>query len=226
MKWKFVPLGDCCEVTASPSSDLFPDLATDATGTPVVTPADVTSTGRIEGSTLRRLPDTPVGLNRYGLRPGDLMLVRLGAVGRVALVEESARDQGWVYHSSCMRIRPNIERVDSFYLSAYLAHPPVADQLLSFSQVGTVPSLTASAVKGVQLALPELRTQRLLAGALSEVAHQADIQRRMLARLDAVRQGLFTQLLGEDFLNTGASRPEGPLPERRAPRTRRTNRMS
>ncbi|WP_353963725.1 restriction endonuclease subunit S [Streptomyces sp. NBC_00062] len=226
MKWEFVPLGECCDLTASPSSDLFADLATDAVGTPVVTPADVTSTGRIEMSTLRRLPGTPVGLNRYALCPGDLVLVRLGAVGRVALIEESARDQGWVYHSSCMRIRPDTERVDSFYLSAYLAHPPVADQLLSYSQVGTVSSLTASAVKGLEVALPDLRTQRLLAGALSEVAQQADVQRRILARLDAVQQGLFTQLLGENFPDTGASRPEGSLPERRAPRTRRTNRMS
>ncbi|MFI5808566.1 restriction endonuclease subunit S [Streptomyces sp. NPDC051561] len=226
MMQELVLLGDCCEVTASPSSDLFADLASDATGTPVVTPADVGVTGRIEASTLRRLPETPVGLNRYRLSPGDLMLVRLGAVGRVALVEEPARDQGWAYHSSCMRIRPDIEQVDPSYLSAYLTHPPVADQLLSFAQVGTVPSLTMSALKGLPVALPDLRTQRLLAGALGEVAHQADIQRRMLARLDAVRQGLFTQLLGEDFPDTGASRPKGPLPERRAPRTRRTNRMS
>ncbi|AWZ07114.1 MULTISPECIES: restriction endonuclease subunit S [unclassified Streptomyces] len=226
MRWEFAPLGECCDVTASPSSDLFVDLATDASGTPVVTPADVTRTGRIEVSTLRRLPDAPASLNRYGLRPGDLMLVRLGAVGRVALIEESARDQGWVYHSSCMRIRPDTERVDPLYLSSYLAHPPVADQLLSYAQVGTVSSLTASAVKGLGVALPDLRTQRLLAGALGEMAQQADIQHRMLARLDAVRQGLFTQLLGEDFPDTGASRPEGHLPERRAPRTRRTNRMS
>jgi type I restriction enzyme S subunit len=219
-----VMLGDLCQVTPSPSSDLFAELSAEANGTPVVTPADITSAQRVDTHALRRLPSTTTGLERYHLRPSDLVLVRLGGVGRIALVDERARN--WIYHSSCIRIRPDTSRVDPVYLAAYLAHPPVVDELLSHAQVGTVPVLTAGSLKGLPVALPDLREQQLMAGALSEVALQMEIQHRILARLDAVRQGLFTQMLGDEFPGTAASRPTGALPERRAPRTRRTNRMS
>ncbi|MFJ3663939.1 hypothetical protein ACIPPM_26160 [Streptomyces sp. NPDC090119] len=102
----------------------------------------------------------------------------------------------------------------------------MVDELLSRAQVGTVPVLTAGSLKGLQVVLPDLREQQLMAGALSEVGLQMEIQHRILARLDAVRQGLFTQMLGDEFPGTPLSRPTGALPERRAPRTRRTNRMS
>ncbi|MEU9143244.1 restriction endonuclease subunit S [Streptomyces sp. NPDC048349] len=219
-----VLLGDVCEVTPSPSSDLFSELTADGEGTPVVTPADISDTRRIDAQALRRLPGDSVGLERFRLRPGDLVLVRLGRVGRVGLVGEDARD--WIYHASCIRIRPDEEQVDPVYLSSYLAHPPVVDELLSHVHVGTVPMLTAGSLKRLPLVLPPLHKQRLMAGALGEVSLQMDVHHRMLARLDALRQGMFARMLGDEFPSTATSRPAGPLLERRAPRTRRTNRMS
>ncbi len=224
MRLDAVMLGDLCQVTPSPSSDLFSELSAESEGTPVVTPADITGAQRIDTRALRRLPSATTGLERYHLLPNDLILVRLGGVGRIALVDKIAKN--WIYHSSCIRIRPDTSRVDPVYLAAYLAHPPVVDKLLSHVQVGTVPVLTAGSLKDLPVALPDLREQQLMAGALNEVALQMEIQHQILARLDAVRQGLFTQMLGDELPGAGASRPTGALPERKAPRTRRTNRMS
>lgn len=219
-----VRLGDLCAVTASPSSDLFTELALDVEGTPVVTPADITDAQRIDPEALRQVPDTVTSLERFRLRPGDLVMVRLGGVGKVALVDEAA--EGWVYHSSCIRIRPDAERVDPLYLAAYLAHPPVVAELLSHVQVVTVPVLTTQALEGLPVLLPDVRRQRIMAGALREVGLQMDLQRRILTRLSAVRQGLFTQMLGDELPGATVSRATGAMPERRMPRTRRTNRMS
>ncbi|MEV0963709.1 restriction endonuclease subunit S [Streptomyces sp. NPDC049910] len=219
-----VPLGDLCEVTASPSSDLFATLAVSIEGTPVVTPADITSAQRISTETLRRLPDAPAGVERYRLRPGDLVLVRLGNVGKVALLDADAGD--WVYHSSCIRIRPDAERVNPVYLAAYLAHPPVVDQLLSHVQVGTVPVLNAGSLRNLPVVLPAPDVQRVMAKALAEVGVQMDIQQQILTRLNSVKQGLLTNLLGDELPGGAASRPQTLPLERRAPRTRRTNRMS
>ena len=224
MRVRSVPLGGLCEVTASPSSDLFSDLMSGTQGTPVVTPADITDEQKINTQAIRCVPDNTAGLERYRLRSGDLVVVRLGAVGRIALVDGSVRD--WVYHSSCIRIRPDTGRVDPVYLAAYLAYSPAADELLSHTQVGTVPVLTASALETLPVFLPTEREQRRMAAALSEVRLQMDLHHRMLERLDAVRQGLFTRILGDDFSGADVSRPAGPMPERRTPRTRRTNRMS
>ena len=218
-----VRLGDICAVTASPSSDLFTELGLDVDGVPVVTPADITDAQRIDPEALRQVPDI-TGLERFRLRSGDLVIVRLGGVGKVALVDEAA--DGWVYHSSCIRIRPDSERVDPVYLAAYLAHPPVAGELLSHVQVGTVPVLTTRSLEGLPVLLPDARRQRIMAEALGEVILQMDLQQRILTRLSAVRQGLFAQMLGDELPGTTASRAPSAAPERRAPRTRRTSRMS
>jgi type I restriction enzyme S subunit len=217
-------LGNLCEVTPSPSSDLFTNLALETDGTPVVTPADITDAQKINTQAVRCLPGSPADVERYRLIPGDLVIVRLGAVGKTALADERVRD--WIYHSSCIRLRPDASRVDPVYLAAYLTHSTAADELLSRSQVGTVPILTAGALKSLPVALPSAREQRLIAAALNEVALQVDIHERMLERLNAVRQGLFTQILRDGFPGAGVSRPPGPIPERRTPRTRRLNRMS
>lgn len=224
MRPRSVPLGDLCEITASPSSDLFAALTVSPVGTPVVTPADINGAQRITAETLRRLPDAPAGVERYRLRPGDLVLVRLGNVGKVALVDADA--DGWVYHSSCIRIRPGTERVNPVYLAAYLAHPAVVDQLLSQVQMVTVPVLTAESLSRLPVVLPSLDVQRVMAMALAEVGVQMDIQQRILDRLTRVKQALLTDLLGDELSEHAASRPHTSLLERRAPRTRRTNRMS
>ncbi|MFF7920492.1 restriction endonuclease subunit S [Streptomyces mirabilis] len=221
---RYVPLGDLCEITASPSSDLFTGLTVGVTGAPVVTPADITDSQRVSPETLRRLPEPPPTLARYRLRPNDLVLVRLGGVGRVALLGEGADD--WVYHSSCIRIRPDADQINPVYLAAYLAYPPVVDQLLSHVQVGTVPVLTAGSLRSLHVALPELNLQTVMAGALTEVGLQMDIQQRILTRLGSVRQGLFTHMLGNDLPGEAISRPQPAARERKSPRTRRTNRMS
>jgi type I restriction enzyme S subunit len=216
-------LGDICAVTASPSSDLFTELGPDVDGIPVVTPADITDAQRIDREALRQVPEI-TGLERFRLRPGDLVIVRLGGVGKVALVDEAA--DGWVYHSSCIRIRPDSERVAPVYLAAYLAHPPVVAELLSHVQVGTVPVLTTRSLEGLPVLLPDARRQRIMAEALGEVSLQMDLQQRILMRLSAVRQGLFAQMLGDELPGTTASRAPSAAPERRAPRTRRASRMS
>ncbi|MEU3523444.1 restriction endonuclease subunit S [Streptomyces sp. NPDC038707] len=221
---QLVRLGDICTVTASPSSDLFTEFGVDVEGVPVVTPADIRDSQRIDPEALRQVPDTITGLERFRLRSGDLVIVRLGGVGKVALVDDTA--DGWVYHSSCIRVRPHIERVDPVYLAAYLAHPPVVAELLSHVQVGTVPVLTTQSLEGLPVLLPNARRQRIMAEALGEVSLQMDLQQRILMRLSAVKQGIFSQMLGDELPGTTTSRAPSAAPERRAPRTRRTSRMS
>jgi len=241
-----VALSEVCEVAPGPSSDFLPPLTSDGQGPAVVTPADITDAGGVTVPGLRRLPEAPGDefLARFRLRPGDLVVVRLGAVGRVALVggagcdgPAAAAPGTWVYHSSCVRLRPDPGRVEPGFLAAYLAHPPVADQLLSRTHVGTVPMLTAGVLRDFPVFLPPLTRQRLMAGALREVVEQMDICHRMIGKLGAQREGMLGRMLAEEFEERFGG-PEG-APESRVPgaltmptgrvrpvRTRRTSRLS
>jgi type I restriction enzyme S subunit len=241
-----VALGEVCEVAPGPSSDLLPPLASDGRGPAVVTPADMTGAGGVAVPGLRRMPEMPGGefLERFRLRSGDLVVVRLGAVGRVALVDRathggpiSATSGMWVYHSSCVRLRPDLGRVEPGFLSAYLAHPPVVDQLVSRAHVGTVPMLTASVLRDLPVFLPPLHRQRAMAGALREVGEQMDICHRMIGKLGAQREGMLGRMLEEEFEETfeglgdavvsrALGIPGVPPGGARPTRTRRTSRLS
>ncbi|MEW2300995.1 restriction endonuclease subunit S [Streptomyces sp. NPDC006655] len=248
-----VLLGDVCEVAPSPSSDLLPPLTLDGKGPAVVTPADITDAGGVAVPGLRRLPGTPGDefLARFRLLPGDIVVVRLGAVGRVGLVDGAARG-GWVsappgmlvYHSSCIRLRPDSERVEPSFLAAYLAHPPVADHMVSRAHLGTVPMLTAGVLRDLPVFLPPMHRQKLMAKALREVGEQMDLYHRMIGKLGAQKEGMLGRMLADEFeeLDTSgvprgwafggasASRASGvpavPPNRVRLVRTRRTSRLS
>ncbi|MFJ7267447.1 restriction endonuclease subunit S [Streptomyces sp. NPDC099050] len=216
-------LGDLSEVRPSPSSDQFAGLGEGLGGTPVISPGDLVGGRVAERSLLRGLETVPNTLERFRVLPGDLVMVRQGAVGRIALVEE--RSRGWLYHSACVRIRPLREQVDPDYLVAYLAHPKVVDQLLAHANVGTVTTVTARMVEDLPVAVPPLAEQRLLAGALAEVDAQMETHRRSLARLAALRPALITHLLGGEVpgerLPIPAVAPETARRTARGPRPRR-----
>ncbi|WP_432253544.1 restriction endonuclease subunit S [Streptomyces sp. HNM1019] len=216
-------LGELSKVTPSPSSDQFEGLGEGLRGTPVISPGDMADGKISERSILRSLEVVPDNLDRFKVEPGDLVMVRQGAVGRIALVEE--RSRGWLYHFACMRIRPLQALVDPGYLIAYLSHPKVLDQLLARANVGTVTTVTARMVEELPVAVPPLAKQRLLVGALVEVDAQMDNHRRSLARLEALRPALITHLLGGEVpgerLPIPTAAPEGPRRPARGPRARR-----
>ncbi|OIV35626.1 hypothetical protein BIV57_20545 [Mangrovactinospora gilvigrisea] len=216
-------LGELSEVTPSPSSDQFEGLGDGVGNTPVISPGDIADGKIAERSSLRSLMKVPDTLVRFRVTPGDLVMVRQGAIGRVALVEERSRD--WIYHAACVRIRPRRELVDPRYLIAYLSHPQVLDQLVAHANVGTVATLTARMVEELLVAVPPLAKQRLLTEAVAEVEAQADNCRRTLARLEALRPALLTGVLGGEIpgerLAISTTAPESVRRGTRGPRPRK-----
>ncbi|MEW2453225.1 restriction endonuclease subunit S [Streptomyces albus] len=222
---RILRLGELADVTPSPSSDQFEGLGEGLSGTPVISPADIVDQKIAERSLLRALDDVPDALERFRVTPGDVVMVRQGAVGRIALVTE--RSRGWLYHFACMRIRPRHELVEPGYLTAYLSHPKVLDQLLARANVGTVVTVTARTVEEMPVAVPPLPEQRLLAGALAEVDRQMDNHRQSLARLQALRPALITHLLGGEVPGERLPIPTAPPgTERRTARGPRPRKMS
>ncbi|MFG3504076.1 restriction endonuclease subunit S [Streptomyces sp. NPDC047821] len=217
-------LGDLGEITPSPSSDLFTNLAGDVTGTPVIAPGDIEAGRVVERARLRSLASVTHALERFRVRPGDLVVVRQGAVGRTALIEERSRD--WIYHSACVRVRPDPAFVDPGFLAAYLAYPPVLDQLLARTNVGTVTTVTSSVLAGLEVVLPALEDQKTLARALREVDTQMDLHRQTLTRLEALKPALMSHALGGEVPGGRSEEHPGAPAARRVARGPRVRRMS
>lgn len=191
---KRIPLGKLGEITAGPSGSLLDHLHQGPDGVPVISPPDLTEWQTVATRRLRRLPEEDAKrLSRFALRAGDILIVRQGTLGRLALIEVA--HTGWLYNSSCLRLRPSTGIVLPEYLVSYLALPWVRDRLTGQAQAGTVPALNSAMVGDFPVTLPSLERQRTVVDTLGDVDEQVRLQRAMADRLEALKPAIFDELL-------------------------------
>ncbi|MGW3007456.1 restriction endonuclease subunit S [Streptomyces sp. NPDC001219] len=190
---KWIPLGHLSSVTAGPSGSLLDHLHDGPEGVPVIAPPDLTEHFTVDSRRIRRVPLSQAErLARFALREGDLVVVRQGTLGRLALI--GSEHTGWFYSSSCLRIRPHRDLVLPAYLAAYLTHPPVRRELLGRALPGTVPSLNSAMLNQLPVTMVAMERQQAVVEALADIDEQVRIQREMAARLEAIRPSVFDEL--------------------------------
>lgn len=181
-------------MTAGPSGSLLDNMREGVDGTPVVSPPDLTDRHSIDGRRVRRLPHHDAQkLGRFALEEGDLLMVRQGTLGRLALMGPD--NVGWLYGSSLLRIRPRREHVLPTYLIRYLSSPSARVVLLGKAQPGTVPSLNSAALNDLPVVLPPLPRQQMIVEALADVEDQIEIQRKIMQRLEVLKPSLLEELI-------------------------------
>ncbi|WP_263168059.1 restriction endonuclease subunit S [Streptomyces sp. SCSIO ZS0520] len=189
-----IPLCDLGQVSAGPSGSLLDRLHDGPDGVPVISPPDLTDHHTVDTRRLRRVPaEDRNRLSRFALQAGDILVVRQGALGRLALVEEEHAT--WFYGSSCLRIRPRREHVLPEYLVSYLSYPPVQRVMLGQSIPGTVPSLNSTILNKLKVTVPPLVRQHAVVEALADVDSRITLQRQMADRLEALRPAIFGELI-------------------------------
>ncbi|MFE5517970.1 restriction endonuclease subunit S [Streptomyces virginiae] len=187
-------LGDLCEVTAGPSGSLLDRLHDGPDGVPVISPPDLAGDHRVDSRKVRRVPQIDADrLERFAVREGDVLVVRQGALGRLALIEQA--QSGWLYGSSCLRLRPLPGGILPAFLAAYLSHPPVQRAMLGQALPGTVPALNSTLLRELPVTVPPMDRQYAVVEALADVADQIRIQRQMAERLESLRPAIFRELL-------------------------------
>ena len=189
-----IPLGKVSEVTAGPSGSKLDRLHDGLDGVPVISPPDLTDLHTVDARRLRRVPLADAEkLERYSLQEGDLLIVRQGQLGRLAVI--GTEHANWLYSSSCLRIRPRRELVLPSYLASYLSHPPVHKALLSQALPGTVPSLNSAMLRELLITVPGLDRQMSIIETLADIDAQLGIQRAIAERLEALRPAIFGDMI-------------------------------
>ena len=192
--YETIPLRDACEVTAGPSGALLDNLHDGPDGVPVVTPPDITDQHTIDARRVRRVPrDQAEKLSRFELRAGDVLYVRQGSVGRLALV--SAAQAGWLYNSAFLRLRPRETVVLPAYFAAFLAYEPTRDTVLGQAQQGTVPSLNMTQFQELAVIAPPLWHQHTIAGTIADIEANIWIHRAVADRLGVLSTAVFGDMV-------------------------------
>jgi type I restriction enzyme S subunit len=91
-------------------------------GTPIITVEHLGENRIIHSADVPRVSDEDrERLSKYTLKVGDIVFSRVGSVDRRAIVREE--EHGWLFSGRCLRVRPNTQHIDPYYLSYFFGLP-------------------------------------------------------------------------------------------------------
>jgi type I restriction enzyme, S subunit len=192
--WEYTTLGEACHrggggIQTGPfgsqlhASDYVP------MGVPSIMPQNIGDNRVVEDGIARITPEDARRLDRYLVRPGDIVYSRRGDVERRALI--TAREDGWLCGTGCLRVRPGSEGVDPRYASYYLGDPRVREWIVRHAHGATMPNLNTSILSAVPFVIPPSDEQRSIAHILGTLDDKIELNRRMNETMEAMARALF-----------------------------------
>ena len=158
-------------------------------GTPIIT-VEHLGENRIIHRDLPRVSDNDRNrLSRYTLQHGDIVFSRVGSVDRRSLVREA--EEGWLFSGRCLRVRPDVNKIDPTYLSYFFGLPAFQEHIRSIAVGATMPSLNTQILSSASIVYPPLSTQRAIAHVLGTLDDKIELNRRMNETLEAMARALF-----------------------------------
>ena len=124
---------------------------------------------------------------RYGLRPGDLVVCEGGEPGRCAIWTGPA---GMKVQKALHRIRPR-ETLNNYYLFYWLRHSAAVGLLEPYFTGTTIKHLTGKAIAALEIPLPPIGVQRAAVNVLKPLDDRITLLRETNATLEAIAQALF-----------------------------------
>lgn len=124
---------------------------------------------------------------RYGLRPGDLVLCEGGEPGRCAIWNGPA---GMKFQKALHRIRPK-STFNNYYLFSWFCYAARAGQLDAHFTGTTIKHLTGKAVAELRVPLPPLGAQQAMVDVLKPLDYRIALLRETNTTLEAIAQALF-----------------------------------
>ena len=158
-------------------------------GTPIIT-VEHLGENRIIHRDLPRVSDYDRNrLSRYTLRQGDIVFSRVGSVDRRSLVR--GVEEGWLFSGRCLRVRPDVNKIDPAYLSYFFGLPAFQEHIRAIAVGATMPSLNTQILGSVSIVYPPLPEQRAIAHILGTLDDKIELNRRMNETLEAMARAIF-----------------------------------
>lgn len=154
--WEISSLQDVCEgrngIQTGPFGSQLHKADYSEEGVPVLMPKDLIGF-RVEEDTVARVPEeTAQSLSRHRMWPGDIAYGRRGDIGRRAYI--MAHQSGWMCGTGCLRIRPDVSRVNNWYVFNYLGQQSILGLIAGRAHGVTMPNLNARLLQTVPVLLP------------------------------------------------------------------------
>ena len=161
------------------------------TGTPIVTVEHLGNRVFTEQNLPRVSDSDKARLIKYTLSTGDIVFSRVGSVDRCSYVDKS--HDGWMFSGRCLRVRPT-ELVDSLYLYYYFCLEETKQFVRNIAVGATMPSINTKLLGEVEIALPDLNSQKRIAAVLSSLDDKIENNQKLNDNLEQQAQSYFQEL--------------------------------
>ncbi len=160
-------------------------------GVPVIMPKDIVS-GKVapEGVARVRLEDAE-RLSQHRLQRGDIVYGRRGDIGRHAFI--TAKEEGWLCGTGCLRISVGNGAVDSLFLHYYLGQDQLIGWIENQAIGATMPNLNTDILRRMPITYPPLPTQRKIASILCAYDDLIELNLRRIAILEEMAMRLYRE---------------------------------
>ena len=149
---------------------------------------------RIRTDSIARIPEeTADKLSRHRMQPGDIVYGRRGDIGRRAYLMQL--QAGWFCGTGCLRIRPNPQAVNGWYLFNYLGQDDVVGLIQGRAQGVTMPNLNTGILSSVPVRLPPRKLQEEFASLTFPMAEAHEDLTAQSENLRRTRDLLLPRLL-------------------------------
>ena len=175
--WRRIQIGKICEMKTGPSHSLIKKAAHDADGIPVIVPSNLRDHRILVAEAERITVDAARIMERFQIKENDILFVRTGSVGPLALV--TAAEERWLFGTNLIRIRCHAD-IDPGYLLAYLSSRPAQRWIQARTGSATaIPSISAESLKKLPMNLPPLDEQRRASNLLAKADMQITAHRTL-----------------------------------------------
>jgi type I restriction enzyme S subunit len=195
--WKLTDLAAVCVkdkgIQTGPFGSQLHESDYSDEGVPVVMPKDLIGF-RIRTDTIARIPEeTADKLIRHRMKLGDIVYGRRGDIGRRAFI--MPHQVGWFCGTGCLRIRPDPDAVNGWYLFNFLGQDNVASLIAGRAQGVTMPNLNTGILSSVPVTLPPLSIQEHFSNLSFPFAQAREALQSQIQTLRRTRDLLLPKLL-------------------------------
>ena len=195
-EWIETELGQIAEVQTGPFGSQLKNEQYITGGTPVITVEHIKGFRIIDFKYPSVKNEDKERLSKYVLKEGDIVFSRVGSVDLSAYVQR--HQNGWMFSSRMLRVRPEIGIVDARFLSYFFRQSKFRDYILNISVGATMPSINTKILETAPISYPPLAEQHSIAEVLSSLDDKIDLLHRQNKTLEQMAETLFRQWFVEN----------------------------
>lgn len=198
-RWPTVPLGEVVDDTQYGTSVKANGRGA---GVPVLRMNNIRYSGALDLTNLKYVELPSEDLERYSVRPGDLLFNRTNSQELVGKMGVWIRDEPYAFAGYLVRLRLKRNLAEPSFIAAWFNTPDMKTLLRTRAKPSiNMSNINATEVLRFPVLLPPLDEQRRIAKVLDRAEALRAKRRTALAQLDMLAQAMFVDLFGDPIHN-------------------------